>query len=53
MKSKQTELLPDVKLRIVRVNKNNPNDTVEKIMTYEEWKNLTKQKGYNYTAYQI
>jgi hypothetical protein len=53
MKHTQTELHSDIKIRVVAINKANPNKTIEKIMTFGEWKILDKKREFNYLAYQL
>jgi hypothetical protein len=53
MKHTQTELHSDIKIRVVAINKSNPNKIIEKIMTFGEWKILDKKREFNYLAYQL
>jgi hypothetical protein len=45
MNKTQTELMPYVKLRVLAISKLDPNKTIEKIMTFQEWKDLKKKRN--------
>lgn len=46
------DILPhETIIEVIRTNKSG--EVVKKQMTYGEWKNLKKQVGYTYTAYQL